>query len=162
MKSRVPRSSDDWQQSPARKEKLYSQVVSSSAKMPPRVPRSSDDWQQSPINFPALPVRQVTLASNAKNHHNGTENRKKVLPFHVGTHGSRTLSRVPYRSPSLSPSTTQVRRKRSSIRALNRQPSRDLNTVEIFRQAIYRQKKPLRSPQETLATIPITQFTSNR
>ena len=103
MKSRVPRSSDDWQQSPARKEKLYSQVVSSSAKMPPRVPRSSDDWQQSPINFPALPVRQVTLASNAKNHHNGTENRKKVLPFHMGTHASRTLSRVPYHSPSLSP-----------------------------------------------------------
>ena len=28
-------------------EKLYSQVVSSAAKMKSRVPRSSDDWQQS-------------------------------------------------------------------------------------------------------------------
>ena len=71
------------------KEKLYSQVVSSSAKMPSRVPRSSEDSTK----FPALPLRTVTPASNTKKHQYGTKYKKKVVPFHMGSAASRLPSR---------------------------------------------------------------------
>ena len=88
---------------------LHSQVVSPSAKMPTRFPSSSNEGHKSPITCSSVAVRTVASASDAENHHNGTVNRKKMVPFHVETTASPTVSRTPSRSPShKAPSNTTI------------------------------------------------------